>query len=490
MIGPGAGGVNPRGCHLLTTRLLRTIVHQNFFHQETKMPDRINDVRPFRALHYDPKVVGNVGLCLSQPYDVISPAQQDAYYGLHKNNVIRLILNKIEPGDSEKNNRYTRARDLLAQWRESGCLHPAKKPAFWVYEQEFDIPEIGRKKVKGFIGAVRLRDYEEKRILPHEKVLKGPLEDRIKLTQVTNTQFEYIWSIYQDKAYVIDDVLDQQERAEPIVDYLEESVGVRHRLWKLTDPAECDLISKTMNRLKIYIADGHHRYQTMLTIRDEMRRRYPDAGPDAPWEYIMMFLTNSEHEGLTILPTHRMLHNIQVESLYDLGIAIMEHFHVKKYSFRDGDEPEVRKRWLRDLRNVGPGEHKFGAYIINTNGYYVLALKDQEAYEELVSLDFSSEWKMLDVNILNTLILEKILGITEEQMSLQANITYTKDIDEAFSRVKSGEKQVALILNSTRLQDVIMIAENDERMPRKSTHFYPKPVSGLVFYPMDPEFHA
>jgi uncharacterized protein (DUF1015 family) len=456
------------------------------------MPDRINDVRPFRALHYDPRVVGNVGLCLSQPYDVISAGQQDAYYGLHPSNVIRLILNKIEPGDGEKNNRYTRARDLLGQWREKKILHPTKTPSFWVYEQEFDFPEIGRKKVRGFIGAVRLRDYAERRILPHEKVLKGPLEDRIKLTQVTNTQFEYIWSIYQDKAYVIDDILDAREQGEPIVDYLEPiggTAGVRHKLWRLKDPDACDLITRTMARSKIYIADGHHRYQTMLTVRDEMRRRYPDAGPDAPWEFIMMFLVNTEHEGLTILPTHRMLHNIKVESLYKLGAAILDHFHVKKYSFRDGDELAARRRWLRDLRNVQAGEHKLGAYIVNINGYYLLTLRDEEAYEELVSLDFSSQWKLLDVNILNTLILEQILGITEEELSLQTNISYTKDVDEALAKVRSGENQVAFILNSTDLRDVVTIAENDERMPRKSTHFYPKPVSGLVFYPMDPEFH-
>jgi uncharacterized protein (DUF1015 family) len=454
------------------------------------MPDRINDVRPFRALHYDPKKVENIGLCLSQPYDVISAAQQESYYGQHPFNVIRLILNKIEAGDDERNNRYTRARDLLAEWRAGGILHPTRAPSFWIYEQDFDLPEIGRKRVKGFIGAVRLHDYAERRILPHEKVIKGPLEDRIRLTQTANAQFEYIWSLYQDKAYLIDDILDRQEKAEPIIDYVEERFGVRHKLWRLTDPGACDVISRTMNRLKIYIADGHHRYQTMLTVRDEMRRRFPGAGPDAPWEFIMMFLVNSEHEGLTILPTHRMLHNIQVESVFKLGASILDYFHVKKYPFRNGEEEQARRRWLRDLRSHEAGEHKLGAFIVNTNGYYLLTLRDEEAYEQLVGLDYSSEWKLLDVNILNTVILERILGITEEQLSQQTNIGYTKDVDEALAKVRSEEVQVALILNSTALKDVITIAENNERMPRKSTHFYPKPVSGLVFYPMDPEFHS
>ncbi len=449
------------------------------------MPDRINDVRPFRGLHYDPAVVPDVGRCLSQPYDVISPAQQDAYYALHPNNIIRLILGRTEPSDTRESNRYTRARDLLASWRASGVLRPTRRPSFWVYEQQFDLPGIGSRTVKGFIGAVRLADYEERRILPHEKVLTGPLEDRIHLTEATGTQFEYIWSIYRDRAYGIDDVLDGLEHGEPILDCLEQPIGVRHRLWRLTDPGRCAIITRTMAHLRIYIADGHHRYQTMLTIRDRMRKLHPGAGPDAPWEYIMMFLVNSEHEGLTILPTHRMLDGVQVESLKSLGVSIMEHFHVKKYSFRDCDEADARRRWLRDLRASAPSQHRLGACIANTNGFYLLELRDEEAYEELVDLPFSSTWKLLDVNILNSLVLERILGITEDQLAAGRSIAYTKDLDEALARVRSGEIQVALALNPTALDDVIEIAENGERMPRKSTHFYPKPVSGLVLYPME-----
>jgi uncharacterized protein (DUF1015 family) len=454
------------------------------------MPDRINDVRPFRALHYDPAVVGEVGPCLSQPYDVISPAQQEAYYEQCPHNVIRLILNRQEPSDDAARNRYTRARDLLSSWRASGVLHRTRRSSFWVYEQQFDLPGIGRKTIKGFIGAVRLHDYAEGRILAHEKVLTGPLEDRIRLTEATNTQFEYIWSLYRDRAYVIDNVLDEQEREPAIVDFVERPVGVRHRMWRLTDPARCDILTRTLARLRIYIADGHHRYQTMLTIRDRMRRLHPEAGPDAPWEFIMMFLVNSEHEGLTILPTHRLIDGVQVESLKRLGADIMEHFHVRKYSFRDGDEAAVRRRWLRDLGDAKAGEHKLGAFFTNTNGYYLLTLRDEEAYEELVDLPYSSTWKLLDVNILNTLVLEKILGITEDQLAAGKNLSYTKDLDDALARTRAGEFQVALALNPSALGDVIAIAEGGERMPRKSTHFYPKPVSGLVFYPMDPAFPA
>jgi uncharacterized protein (DUF1015 family) len=448
------------------------------------MAHLVNEVRPFRALHYDPEKVDDIGLCLAQPYDVISPEQQQAYYRQHPYNVIRLILNEERAGDSETENPYTRARSHLALWQAEGVIRETERPSFWVYEQAFDIPEIGRKTVKGFIGLVRLQDYEERRILAHEKIMTRPLEDRVHLMRTTETQFEYIWSIYRDEAYVIDNILDETGRQEPIIDFYEESTLVHHRMWRLLDAEKCRIISRTMEHLTIYIADGHHRYQAMLNIRDEMRQRYPDAGPDAPWEFIMMFLVNSEHEGLTVLPTHRTLYNLQLSNLSELHLSILEHFHVKSYSFIGSNEGQARKRWLRDLRDAEPGVHKFGALITKLNRYFLITLKDAEAYEEMVDIPLSSEWKLLDVNILNTLILQRIIGLTEGELSAQTNVAYTKDLEAALQSVREGGMQVALILNATRLADIITIAENDERMPRKSTHFYPKPLSGLLFFPM------
>jgi uncharacterized protein (DUF1015 family) len=448
------------------------------------MSQSVNEVRPLRALHYDPEKIDDIGLCLAQPYDVISPEQQENYYKQHPYNVIRLILNKEQAGDNESENPYTRAKNYLAQWETEGVIRGTGRLSFWVYEQAFDIPEIGRKKVKGFIGLVRLQDYEERKILPHEKIMTRPLEDRVHLMRTTETQFEYIWSIYHDRAYVIDNILDETEKRKPIIDFYEESTLVHHRMWRLLDPEQCRIISRTMEHLTIYIADGHHRYQAMLNIRDEMRRRYPDAGPEAPWEFIMMFLVNSEHEGLTVLPTHRTLFDLQFSNLSDLHLSILEHFHVKSYSYNGSNEAEARRRWLRELRDAEPGVHKFGALISKLNRYFLITLKDSEAYEEMVDIPLSSEWKLLDVNILNTLILQRIVGLTEEQLSAQTNVAYTKDLEAALESVQEGRMQVALILNATRLGDIITIAENSERMPRKSTHFYPKPLSGLLFYPM------
>ena len=449
------------------------------------MSTATNDVLPFRALHYDPRRVERIGLCLSQPYDVISPEMQAAYYEQHPYNVVRLILGRQHGGDTETDNRYTRAAATLADWRRRGVLRHTNRPSFWVYEQRFNLPQVGSRTVTGFIGLVRLQDYAAGAILPHEQVMQGVVEDRVQLMRASNVQMEYIWAIFQDRAYAIDDVLHGIEAKPAVIEHQEEPQAVRHRLWRLVDEKRCTTISRLMRDHTIFIADGHHRYQTMLTFRDEMRRRHPDAGPDAPWEFILMFLVNSEHQGLTILPAHRILRNLRIADRRPLEGPIMEHFRVKKYTHAAGDRAAAKRRWLRDLADLEPGEHKMGAYIRNSGCYYLATLKDAEAYEQLVDLDYSSRWKRLDVNILNVLVLQQILGITEAELDGGTTVSYTKSIDEALAAVDRRTADVALVMNPTKLADVLEIARGGERMPRKSTYFYPKPVSGLVHYPMD-----
>jgi uncharacterized protein (DUF1015 family) len=444
-----------------------------------------NDVRPFITLHYNPEKVDNIGLCLTQPYDVISHDQKEMYYNQHEYNVIRFILGKKFHSDTESGNQYTRARDYLKQWKELEILQTTTHPSYWVYEQEFELPGAERKKVKGFIAKVRLHDYDEMAILPHEKVMKNPIEDRMRLTKITNTQFEYIWGLYRDKSYTIDTILDKAEEKDAILDYYEMPYNVRHRLWRLTEPESCTQIFDAMKNHKIYIADGHHRYATMLSIRDEYRKKYPDAGPDAPWEFIMMFLVNTKHEGLTILPTHRLIHSLQISHWDNILKNIETYFDMAVYSFNEKNEDEVKKKWLSDIRTNNKGEHTFGLFLKNQKQFLLLTLKDINAYEALIKPDCSPEWKYLDVNIVNFLLLQKIFGISEEQFLLNTNIKYTIDAHAAVSEVKRGNMQAVVILNATHLDDVIRISDNREIMPRKSTFFYPKPVSGLVMYSMD-----
>jgi uncharacterized protein (DUF1015 family) len=449
------------------------------------MTETINEVRPFRAEHFNPEKIENIGLCLSRPYDVISPAEQAEYYARHPNNVVRLILNKIEPGDTDLNNRYTRARDILAEWRKQQVIVSFRRPSFWVYEQEFQAEGIPPRKVSGFIGLVRLQDYDSGRILPHENVIREPLEDRIRLTRTTHTQFEYIWGIFPDPEHIVDGILSTCDRDIQVLDDTEKTTQVRHHLWRLVNPDQCGAIADAVSRQRIYIADGHHRYQTMLTIRDEMRKQYPDAGPDAPWEFIMMYLVSANHEGLTTLATHRMLRDLPPVSEQTIREAVQLGFLVRAYSFGADDEIEAREMWLRELRHADPRDHKFGVALHGVNTYYLLSIDEKKVTRMVEGESGSLTLRLLDVSLLKSVIFKMFLGLIEEQLKPQVTVHYTPKVDVALEKVRSGEMQSGWFLNHTNLDEIMNVADNREKMPQKSTFFYPKPLSGLVFYNME-----
>ncbi|MBN1524837.1 MAG: DUF1015 domain-containing protein [Spirochaetales bacterium] len=445
------------------------------------MSEHINTVKPFKALHYNPEKIENIGDCLSEPYDVISPAQQDAYYKKHPNNVIRLILGKIEDSDTDTDNRYTRARDFMQKWKAGGILTQSTHPWFFVYEESFAVNGKDMT-LTGFVGLVHLSEYKEGKVLPHEKVLKNPVEDRVKLTETANTQFEYIWGVYRDPESTIDAILAAVKKSGPIIDHIEQETGVRHKVWGLSDPDLCSTIENTMRSKKIYIADGHHRYQTMLTIRDRKRKENPAAGDNAPWEFIMMFLVNAAHEGLEILPTHRVIYNLPDDKIKKLRTSLSEYFTVLEYPFSDPEYDAVQKKLTAEL--ALRKQPSFGVLFQNENVFFLIELKDRKGYFSMCNPNSTDTWKLLDVNVLNTLVLSHITGISEDDMAAGTNVVYIKDAAEACQLVRSGGKQIAFILNNTPLDAMLAVSDSEEKMPRKSTYFYPKPMSGMVFYEM------
>ena len=465
------------------------------------MPTAANEVLPLRALHYDASRLEPIGECLAQPYDVITPAMQEAYHAQHPYNVVRLILGRRHAADTATDNRYTRAAATLDDWLARGVLRAATQPAFWVYEQRFAVPETGSRRVTGVIGRVRLHDYAAGAILPHEQVMGGVVEDRLRLTRACKVQTEYIWSIYRERTGAVDRLLEQAKAAPPMIDHAERPQGerppdvhpedkrpqdVRHRLWRLTDQASMAAISRTLCRQPIYIADGHHRYQTMLHFRDEMRRRHPDAGAQAPWEFILMFLVNSEHQELIILPIHRLLHGPAVADPRELEGRLAEYFSVRRYRHAEGGRAAAERRWLHDLAAARPGEHRLGVYL-RGNGTFLLATLREGAVTPATGAGGASaspRWQRLGVNVLNALVLQRIFGVTEAELDGGERVSYTNSAGEALAAVDGGHAGVALLMNPTALEDVLAVAAGGERLPRKSTFFYPKPVSGLLFYPM------
>ena len=458
------------------------------------MPTAANEVLPLQALHYDPQRVEEIGRCLAQPYDVISPAMQEVYYEQHPYNVVRLILGRRHAGDSAADNRYTRAAATLQDWLARGVLRQTERPSFWAYEQRFAVPGAGSRRVTGLIGRVRLQDYATGAILPHEQVMGGVVEDRLRLTRACNVQMEYIWSIYRERSGAVDRLLERAKSAPPVIDHDEEMQGerpqdgppqaVRHRLWRLVDEAALAEISRTLRRQPIFIADGHHRYQTMLHYRDEMRRRHPDAGAQAPWEFVLMFLVNSEHQELTILPIHRLLRGSASADPRVLEGSLAEHFTVRRYRHADAGRPAAELRWLHDLAAARPGERKLGVYLRGSGTFLEATLREGAVAPGTGGAAASPRWQRLGVNVLNVLVLQRIFGVTEAELDGGERVSYTNSAGEALAAVDGGHADVALLMNPTALDDVLAVAAGGERLPRKSTFFYPKPVSGLLLYPM------
>jgi uncharacterized protein (DUF1015 family) len=406
---------------------------------------------PFRSLRYALNKVP-IEKVVSQPYDKISKEMQDRYYALHPNNIVRIVLGTSTPEDTPSNNVYTRAAGYLKEWRASGVLEQLPAPSFFVYYQRFTVPGTNDVRVrKGFVGAGQLEDYKNKIVFPHERTLSGPKKDRQELLRHTRTQFEQIFMLYEDPEQQIDKKLDEIARQKPDIQ-IDDEYGVQHTVWIVSDPQTVGFIQQKMDDKKLIIADGHHRYETALGFREEMR---VEKGSDR----IPMTLFNINSPGLTILPTHRVLANLPNFDVKGLLAKAAEFFDVVNSNKGDGVTIGV----------FADGKETF------------LHLKPSLDLAALMP-DLSANQRKLDVVILHRLIIEKCLGISEEAVKKESYITYVRGRAEAVKIVLDGKAQVAFLLNPTRLDQMRDIAYEGNVMPQKSTDFYPKVLSGLTMY--------
>ncbi|MDD5066097.1 MAG: DUF1015 domain-containing protein [bacterium] len=446
-----------------------------------------NKIKPFHGLRYNLRKFKSAEQFACWPYDIIDPKKQDEFHRNGEYNIIRVTLGREKPSDNPKNNKYTRAYENLYSWFRKGVLIKDEKPAFYAYQQKYKVPFSDTVRViNGFIGLIKLQDYDKKRILPHEDVLSKPLEDRFNLYKTTEIQDSGIYGLYEDKKNVVDKLFNSyMEKNKPDINY-DENHTINHRFWVVKDADLIRNVESTMNSKVIYIADGHHRYHTMLNLKKYYREKYgiPEH-MDHPVDYIMMFFVNSSHQGLTILPTHRILYNLKELKLKALLEHIKDYFHLKVFTFNTPREEEKeRKRWLYLLNSAPDNTHSFGIYIENLKRYFLLTLKKKEAYFKMFNVQRPNIWKSLDVSIIHTLLINYILHITNKDVSNQIYIDYTKDYHEAIQKVKDEKYNVAIICNSTRINQILRIAKIGEKMPQKSTYFYPKILTGLVMYDM------
>jgi uncharacterized protein (DUF1015 family) len=438
------------------------------------------DVHPFRAFRYDAKRV-SLGQVVTQPYDKITAAMQDRYYAASPHNLIRIILGRRGESDNTGNNVYSRAAAYFRDWRQKGILRQDPRPSIYVYSQRFALPgsssELER---RGFIALCRVEDYSAGVVFRHEQTLAKPKADRLDLLRATCAQFEQIFVVYED-AGQLESLL--ATNAEPDVSVADE-YGVVHRVWQVSDPGVITSVQNAMSDKKLIIADGHHRYETALTYRDE-RRITDSAAPGSglggsPYEFVPMTFVNVNSPGLLILPTHRLVHGLASFS--------EEKFRNSARAFFDIDEVDATldaRSATAILRESG----RAGTSILAVTANLAFLLHHPNPNPaEPVFAGFSLRQESLDVVQLHKCLLERVLHLSEESIRNQENISYIREASEALSRVRGASDShanIAFLMNPCRMKQVRDIAFAGEVMPQKSTDFYPKLLSGLTVYALE-----
>ncbi len=474
------------------------------------------NILPFRAYHFDPKKVGELSAVVTQPYDKIDAKAQEEYYKRHENNIVRVTKGKDEPDDTEQKNKYTRAADFLKQWIKSGVLVRDEKPTIYAYYQTFTagggcathLPGGEKKVRKGFVALGVLEEFGKGGVHAHEHTLASPKRDRLNLTRATGATTGHIFMLYSDKKMTINKLLDAETQSRPPDFSAKDDYGAEHEVWRIADKPKIDKIVKDMSARELFIADGHHRYETALNFREEVKGTKTSwTGTETPDSRMMTFV-NMEDEGLVILPTHRLVHSLPNFDFRSFRNSLGKHFEVKEYSFACGApsggqakpqpscccddaqaggafEARARAETLEDLRIEGQEAHVFGLATKGVDSYFLLMLRDAEVMESFITEKHSAAWKRLDVSILHSLVLESMLGIDKKKLEAQENVEYVRYIEDALHGVRAGKHQMAFLMNPTKLSEVRDIAGNGERMPQKSTDFFPKLLSGLLINRMN-----
>jgi uncharacterized protein (DUF1015 family) len=435
-------------------------------------------VRPFRAFRYDLNKAGaKMEALVCPPYDVIDDKMQDALYKKSDFNVVRVEFGKQNPGDSSGNDRYSRAAQTLKEWIEKSALKQDARPAYYLYEQTFDIASGGasRNKIvirRGIFGAVKVEPFGKGCVYPHEETFGGPKADRLNLMRACSANMSPVFGLIPDEDNALTKLFEKGVTLKKADVEMTEENGVVDRMWVIDDEVWCKAVTEKLGGKNIFIADGHHRYETACNYRDE--RRAADDDPqgklDREFEYTLMMCVAMSDPGLYILPTHRLIQEAQGLSkdafLKEAGAL---------FDIRDASEKE-----LFAAAEEESGPVKFG--VIFKDGSRKLITAKAAAAEAMkkAAPAKSEAWRGLDVSVLQELILKGILRLSEEKVLRKEGVSYTPDTRQAISRVTGSGYVMGFILRPTSIGQVRDVAVGGEKMPQKSTYFYPKLLTGLV----------
>ncbi len=438
-------------------------------------------IYPFRAWRYNPSAV-RLDDVVTQPYDKISPAMQQAYYQRSPYNLVRIILGLPELFDAERGETvYSRAARDFRAWREQGVLVQEKDPCIFAYAQRFTVPGTDIvKERRGFIALGKLHDYAEQVVFRHEYTLSKPKSDRLNLLKATHAHFGQIFMLYSDPAGSVEKIL--YDGAGPAEAEVTDEYGVLHRIWRVSDPAAIRLLTSAMADKKLIIADGHHRYETALNYSKEHAPAAVASAehstsqlpqPAYPEAAVMMTFVNMDSDGLVILPTHRVVHSLEGFDPTAFARAAEEFFTVEALPATD------TSAYIRKL-----GAQQGTAFVaVTRTGALLLRSKPEAAAAALAGLP--EHQRKLDLSHLHTIVLDRLLGLDAEKVREQTNIRYLRDAAEAVDQVQRGEANITFLTNPVTMEQLREVAFAGSVMPQKSTDFFPKLLSGMTIYALE-----
>ena len=444
------------------------------------------EIAPLKGIVYNQEKSGDLAKLVAPPYDVVSSEEQAAFHASSPYNVMNIDLGPRLPEDQHPYDWHIRAAFEYNRWLAEGVLVRHKKPAIYCIETDFTDPGTGARKTRhGFVCLLRLEEFGQgAKVRPHERTFTAHRAERIHHLEHVQAHLSQIFSVFPDENREALDILAQGRQGQPLLDFAD-TVGQGHRMWPVWDQEIIRALGILMREKTIYIADGHHRYETALHYRRSKIERGLQISPKSPLNYIMVYLCAISDPGLTILPAHRLICRTLKLNQEELENGLSKFFNIQKFSFSATDEGAARENFLRRLKEEGSQGNALGLYTHLAHTYYLLT-----KLPETDNGSYLSSWpeplRKLDTVVLTGLVFQNVLGMTEECLDDATRISYTSKAPEAIARVNEGKAELAAILNPTRMEQVQDVAEAGLVMPRKSTFFYPKVNPGLVFNPVNP----
>ena len=421
-------------------------------------------LRPFQGVMYDPQRV-ELARVVAPPYDVIGPRDQQRYYAEDPHNVVRLIAGEVRPTDSAEDNKYVRAAHFYNSWLAEGILRRESQPSLYVYRHQFVDPVSGEQRTRqGILGVVELEPFG-RGVLPHEQTHARAKADRLSLTRSVGANLSPIFALYDDPSSALDSIVTPLTARPPRLT-IEGEDDDHHLIWSITAPAFIEAIARVLAPSRLYIADGHHRYETALNFRNKMRLEHPSAPADAAFNYVLMLLVDVRDPGLAILPTHRIVHDLPHFDGRALVRSVRDRFQVTDHA--------APAALLDQLLEPTPN-HRLGLALDHL--WLGIDIPPRPAADPVAALD---------VSVLHDQILRSDLGLGDELVEGERHLSYSRDVDIVLERVENGSAQAGFLLRPPAVSDVVAVAQAGLVMPQKSTYFYPKPASGIVFNPLDP----